>query len=222
MTAAGLDGPPDRLQGIVSGSRERGQMRGRKRGTERDDGGRHRTRTTRETFHRFLLEVSWVCGRPINTRGLTVHTHKLPVLEFRTQKPCFVYDWLGQWAPAGRFDNSSEKGRSKTTLLRTPKGPPVNHNCSRQGRQTHRNNVVLSFLSRRGRGRSRHTWDDTKAAHLLIYECTSTSAKYLGYGASTGRRSIRHSGMSFRSSHGRVVRCSCRPSQANKRWSSES
>ena len=138
------------------------------------------------------------------------------------QKPCFVYDWLGQWAPAGRFDNSSEKGRSKTTLLRTPKGPPVNHNCSRQGRQTHRNNVVLSFLSRRGRGRSRHTWDDTKAAHLLIYECTSTSAKYLGYGASTGRRSIRHSGMSFRSSHGRVVRCSCRPSQANKRWSSES
>ena len=58
MTAAGLDGPPDRLQGIVSGARERVQKRGQKRGTERDDGGRHRTRTTRETFHRFFLEVS--------------------------------------------------------------------------------------------------------------------------------------------------------------------
>ena len=146
------------------------------------------------------------------------------------KRASFMIGWVsgprvrerGPMESAERFDNSSEKGRSKTTLLRTPKGPPVNHNCSRSARQTHRNNVVLSFLSRRGRGRSRHTWDDTKAAHLLIYECTSTSAKYLGYGASTGRRSIRHSGMSFRSSHGRVVRCSCRPSQANKRWSSES
>ena len=82
----------------------------------------------------------------------------------------------------------------------------------------------------RGRGRSRHTWlissssstPGTIRRRPISCECTSTSAKYLGYGVSTGRRSIRRSGMSSKSSPGRVVRCSCRPSQANKRWPSES